>query len=115
MEEAKKIELGDGQSIAEELGLIEGQIEAIMKKRDERRQDLIKSKYSKEAEHLNMGEFELCRILNNDAEIRKVWLLGKFKRDPTDNQVIMILNKTEFDEDSIRELFAERDPKNRSK
>lgn len=62
-----------------------------------------------------MGEFELSRILNNDSEIRKVWLLGKFRRDPTDNQVIMILNKTEFDEDSIKEFFAERDPKQRGK
>ena len=105
--EAKTMELTDEQSIAEELTLIETQVTALQQKRDERRQTLITTKYSMTAENLSMGEFVLTRILNNDPEIRKIWLLGKFKRDPTDNQVVMILNKTEFSEDTMKEIFAD--------
>ena len=38
-----------------------------------------------EAERLHMGEFVLTRILNSDVESRTIWILGKFKRDPTEN------------------------------
>mmetsp|Transcript_6797 Transcript_6797/g.8099 ORF Transcript_6797/g.8099 Transcript_6797/m.8099 type:complete len:100 (+) Transcript_6797:531-830(+) len=61
-----------------------------------------------EAERLNMGEIVLTRILNNDADTKKIWLLGRFQRDPTDNQVVLTLSKTEFEEGSIREMFPDR-------
>ena len=74
------------------------QLDKNKKERDERRQKLIKDKYSIEAEKLEMGSFTLTRILNSVAESRTIWLLGKLNRDPTENQVIMTLRKTEFPE-----------------
>ena len=52
-----------------------------------------------------MGEFALTRILNNDPETRTIFLLGRFRRDPTQNQVILILRKTDFKEEKMTSLF----------
>ena len=62
-------------------------------------------KYSAKSEKLNMGEFALIRVLNNDPETRNIFLLGRFRRDPTQNQVILILRKTDFPEDKMTNLF----------
>ena len=45
-----------------------------------------------------MGEFALTRVLNQDAELKVIWLLGRFRRDLTENQAILIMKKTEFEE-----------------
>jgi hypothetical protein len=78
---------------------METQLTLLKKQSDEREQKRIKEKYSMEAEKLEMGNFILTRVLNNDAETRSIWLLGKFKGDPTENLLIMTLRKTEFTED----------------
>ena len=52
-----------------------------------------------------MGEFALTRVLNNDPETRTIFLLGRFRRDPTQNQVILILRKTDFKEEKMTSLF----------
>ena len=103
--DAKAMTLAEGQSISQEITLIETQVAKLKQERDERAQKLISEKYSKETERLSMGEFVLTRILNCDAEIKTIWMLGRFRRDPTENQVIMILRKTEFPEASMHELF----------
>ncbi len=84
---------------------METQLTLLKKQSDEREQKRIKEKYSMEAEKLEMGNFILTRVLNNDAETRSIWLLGKFKGDPTENLLIMTLRKTEFTEDQMREIF----------
>ena len=85
IEDAKAMNLDDGQSIAEELGLMEGQLAELRKAQEERKERLIKERYSSEAEHISLGEFVLTRVLNSDVESRTIWLLGRFKRDPTEN------------------------------
>ena len=60
------------------------------------------------AEKLSMGEFVLTRILNSDCDLKKIWLLGRFQKDPTDNKVVLIMSKTEFEESAVRDLFPER-------
>ena len=50
-----------------------------------------------------MQDFELIRVLNNDPEIKKIWLLGRFRRDLTDNKVVLIMSRTEFEEGIIRQ------------
>ena len=62
-------------------------------------------KYSTQSDKLNMGEFALTRVLNNDPETRTIFLLGRFRRDPTQNQVILILRKTDFPEEKMTTLF----------
>ena len=52
-----------------------------------------------------MGEFVLTRVLDSDAEKCKTFLLGRFRRDPTDNQVIIKFVKTEFPDEKMQELF----------
>ena len=73
---------------------------------------MIEEKYSAKSEKLFLGEFVLTRVLNSDAEIGKIWLLGKFRRDPTDNQAIVVLNRQEFPEARMSELFPATQPKN---
>lgn len=97
--DAKAMTLEEGKSIDEEVTLIETQIAKIKQERDERAKKLIEDKYSSTSERLNMGEFVLSRILNSDAETKTVWLLGRFRRDPTENKVVLILRRTEFPED----------------
>ena len=77
----------------------------MKKERDERNQKTIDEKYSIQAERLNMGEFALTRVLNEDAELKVIWLLGRFRRDPTENRALLVMKKTEFDEKQIREFF----------
>lgn len=103
--EAKLIKLRGEQNIDEELGLMDTQIKKIKQERDERQKKLVEEKYSVQSARLSMGEFALTRILNSDAESRTIWLLGRFRRDPTENQVILILRKTEFQEDKMHEIF----------
>lgn len=52
-----------------------------------------------------MGDFKLTRVLNSDPEIKTIWLLGRFRKDPTENQAVLILRKTEFAEEKMREIF----------
>lgn len=103
--EAKVMKLTGEQNIDEELGLMDTQIKKMKQERDERRQKLVQEKYSVQTSRLSMGEFTLTRILNSDAESRTIWLLGRFRRDPTENQAILILRKTEFQEDKMHEIF----------
>ena len=62
--------LAEGLSFQEELTLMETQLTQLKKEKDEREQKRIKEHYSIEAERLNMGDFIITRILNNDAETR---------------------------------------------
>jgi len=66
---------------------------------------MIATKYCMTADRLNMGDFELTKILNNDPEIKKIWLLGHFRKDPTDNKVVLIMSRTEFEEGVVRQWF----------
>ena len=52
-----------------------------------------------------MGEFALTRVLDCEAESKTIKLLGRFRKDPTENQVILVLSKTEFPEAEMREVF----------
>lgn len=83
--DAKAMTLDEGQSVAEELALMEAQLEKLTQEFEERQKNTVKEHYSVEAERLNMGEFILTRILNSDVESRTIWILGKFRRDPTEN------------------------------
>ena len=85
LRDAKAMELPEGQSIAEEVSLIEAQIAKLTQAVAERKQKIIQNRYSMTSERLSMGEFVLTRVLNNDPETKKIWLLGRFQKDPTDN------------------------------
>lgn len=98
--------LPEGQSIAEEIVHIRTQIAKLIKDKEERAKKLVLENYSMQAEKLNMGSFVLTKILNSDAEIKTIWLLGSFKRDPTGNQAILTMRKTEFPESEIGGLFS---------
>ena len=90
--------LPEGLSVSEEIDLIEAQVAKMKKERDDKNQKAIDENYSVQAERLNMGEFALTRVLNEDAETKTIYLLGRFRRDPTENRALLIMRKTEFEE-----------------
>ena len=98
MTEVEFLRLEEGHPVDEELNLVKNQVFKLRKEAEDRRLKMIEDKYSAKADKLQMGEFILTKILNNDPEVRTMWLLGKFSKDPTGNQVILTLRKTEFQE-----------------
>lgn len=83
----------------------------MIKDKEERAKRLVVENYSMAAQKLKMGEFVLTKILNSDAEIKTIWLLGTFRRDPTGNQALLTMRKTEFPESEIGDLFSQTKPR----
>ena len=85
MTEVEFLRLEEGHPVDEELNLVKNQVFKLRKEAEDRRLKMIEDKYSAKADKLQMGEFILTNILNNDPEVRTMWLLGKFSKDPTGN------------------------------
>ena len=59
---------------------------------------------------MNIKEFKVEKVLNNEVSTKQIYLLGKLKNDPTNTPAILICRKTEFkEEEMLNKLIYRQD------
>ena len=102
--DVKKMTFKEGESVQEEIELIEKQIEVLNKAQE----DLINQKYSINAEKITLTNFQVERVLNNEVDTKCIYLLGKLSRDPTKRNAILVCRKPEFTDESVKKQFIKQ-------
>ena len=59
---------------------------------------------------MNIKQFQVEKVLNNEVSTKQIYLLAKLRGDPTKTQAILICRKTEFkEEEMFKKLIYKQD------